>query len=46
MYHITYNKCVTNVTKGTVPLVTFSRENVTTGTVPFVTQEKIDLHLS
>ncbi len=26
-----------NVTKGTVPLVTFSRENVTMGTVPFVT---------
>ena len=26
-----------NVTKGTVPLVTFSWENVTMGTVPFVT---------
>ena len=25
------------VTKGTVPVVTFSRENVTLGTVPFVT---------
>ena len=26
-----------SVTKGTVPLVTFSWENVTMGTVPFVT---------
>ena len=26
-----------NVTKGTVPIVTFSRENVTSGTVPVVT---------
>ena len=26
-----------NVTTGTVPIVTFSRENVTSGTVPVVT---------